>query len=276
MSMNQNPGIDLSDVAEQHAWDALAVRIAREDSVRPARHINRVWWGWWGTAAAAVLLVSIGVAAWQFNIFTGQPATQPETVYRTLASQRAEVTLADGSKIVLAPATTLRARGRTINLDGQAMFTVVHNEGKPFEVISRGVRTTVLGTTFGVRAYDSSVKVVVSQGKVAVNTQTLTAGDIATVVNSTTNVQHNADVSSELAFSRGELVLRDVPLPEAIPDLNRWYNTDIRLADKSLNELRLSATFATGSSAELIQLLEPTLQVRIQRSGSRLTLYSRQ
>src|SRR5690606_14174501 len=100
-----------------------------------------------------------------------------ERVVETARGERAKVDLPDGSTVLLAPDSRVQyASGfgkshRTIDLQGQALFTVTHSEGVAFVVRAKDVETLVLGTTFGVRRYtsDSLAEVIVAAGRVAVS-----------------------------------------------------------------------------------------------------------
>jgi ferric-dicitrate binding protein FerR (iron transport regulator) len=71
------------------------------------------------------------------------------------------------------------------------------------------------------------------------------------------------------------LTLDKVPLIEAIPDLNRWYNADIRLGDPALAGRKIIGGFKLGSLTDLAAILELTFDVRVVRDANTLTLYSK-
>ena len=87
------------------------------------------------------------------------------------------VTLRDGTRLVLWPASRLRIpsdfglRTRSVELQGEAYFAVVHDASHPFVVTAHGVVTRDVGTAFDIRAYadDPGVRVAVAEGEVAVN-----------------------------------------------------------------------------------------------------------
>lgn len=86
--------------------------------------------------------------------------------------------LSDGSPVYLSPYTTLiypqqfGDNSRTVELKkGSAFFKVAHDEDRPFSVISDGITTRVLGTTFNVSKQDSSINITVASGKVMVSSK---------------------------------------------------------------------------------------------------------
>src|SRR5690606_4257495 len=68
---------------------------------------------------------------------------------------------------------------RDIQLTGEAFLDVARDEARPFVVRSANLVTTVLGTSFNVRAYpeDETVTVTVATGTVRIGPQTKTAMD---------------------------------------------------------------------------------------------------
>lgn len=104
------------------------------------------------------------------------PVQQNETIYRNHGSSPMQVSLADGSSVVLQSSSELALNsefGRTtreVHLKGEAFFNVFRDESKPFVVYTDEVVTRVLGTSFNVRAYDDDgdITVAVKTGKVSV------------------------------------------------------------------------------------------------------------
>ena len=51
----------------------------------------------------------------------------------------------------------------------------------------------------------------------------------------------------QFAFATGVLTIDSMRLSNAIPDLNRWYNADIRLGDTTLASQLIEGKFIGGS-----------------------------
>jgi ferric-dicitrate binding protein FerR (iron transport regulator) len=71
------------------------------------------------------------------------------------------VGLPDGSRVVINVRTVIRIPGtynqsRVLDLDGEAMFDILPDAGKPFVVRTRNLEIEVLGTRFRVDAYRSN------------------------------------------------------------------------------------------------------------------------
>ncbi len=130
--------------------------------------------------AVSVVLVAIGVGLLARRSLVRDPRSLSPAVreYATAAGQRLSVTLVDGTRFTLAPASRVRVgaeygRGeRRVTLEGEAYFAVVHDAAHPFVVRARGAAARDVGTAFDVRAYpeDVGARIAVAEGAVAVTT----------------------------------------------------------------------------------------------------------
>lgn len=93
--------------------------------------------------------------------------------------------LADGSKILLEPYSSLKYPERFIDkrrdvfLNGEAFFDVEKDSLKPFMIYTKETITKVLGTKFAIKAFDgeNDEEVIVKSGKVAVFAQVATENE---------------------------------------------------------------------------------------------------
>jgi ferric-dicitrate binding protein FerR (iron transport regulator) len=87
-----------------------------------------------------------------------QPANK-DTVVVNQGSSLRKLELVDGSTVVLSPASQLRLHWdleqnkRTVWLSGEALFQIATDEHRPFTVFTSKFSTTVLGTSFRIKAY---------------------------------------------------------------------------------------------------------------------------
>jgi ferric-dicitrate binding protein FerR (iron transport regulator) len=242
---------------------------------------NRMMKGVWYTALGLCIAVAGVVVGWQLSIaHFGERHATPMTTYVTANGQRAHVVLSDGSNVVLNVASRLlvpadySAGNHVLRLDGEALITVNHHSATPLTVMSGGVSTRVLGTSFAIRHYktDTSVTVAVAEGKVSVGKTVVTARQLATVRRDGT-IRMTVSNGSQFSFAVGVLTLPRMRLADAITELNRWYNVDIKLADPSLGEHPVEGRLPAGSLTDLENILGLTLNVRVVRDGRTLTLY---
>lgn len=284
------------------AWSRLSPRLAEakpEPGVVPLRRLGdrrsrvmmtRVL----SLAAAAVLLIAIGL---RFAGDTGLPGTTaaPSVAeHRTTVGEQRTIELPDGSEVILGAASALRiaegfgTSGREVFLEGQAFLRVRHDAARPFVVHAGGTRAVDLGTAFEVRAYpNEGVRVAVTEGMVeveqmsgAADNAVLHPGDVAEMpASGAAVVRRQQDVQRLLAWTRGQLVFDDVPLGDVAATLERWFDVEVRIEDAALRDLHYSAELRIGESLDaILELMELSLSskgVRSERSGRVVTFRSR-
>jgi transmembrane sensor len=256
-------------------------RIQRRRSTR--WHIAALW------SAACVAVTAIGLFTYRAAVPARARFAQG-AIYRTEPASMRAITLPDGSRIVLAPQTTLQLdpnfgrSTRTMTLRGEAHFVVASAHDIPFIVRTGEVTTRVLGTTFRIRHYagDALVQLTVVSGKVETRNRNrpvqLAAGTMAYVTDSTIRTMSAEPTHADLAWTRGELVFRNTPVPELLQTVGHWYGVEFRASDSSLVRGRVTLTLDRKTEAEAIAVLESALDVTLvsdSRSHSRriLTLH---
>ena len=236
-------------------------------------------------AAAALLLVVGGGFLWRNmreSAVTGGTKT-----FMTAVGERRQFKLADGTGVILGPASRLVVDGnsddRTATLDGDAYFNVVHNPSQPFTVRVGVVQITDVGTAFGIQTDDSGgVRLAVDSGSVSLGThesdgtprEVLNARDRASVNPSGVVLVARAAVSEDdVAWVKGRLVFRDAPLIEVGAELYRWYGVRLRVADSTLGNLHLTASFSDEPVDRVLNVIALSLGARLERQGNVATLY---
>nr|WP_294850536.1 FecR domain-containing protein [uncultured Sphingomonas sp.] len=123
------------------------------------------WAGWVGGAMAATLAA----------VLVLQPGTNGPAIqnYHSGADKSAEIALNDGTKIVLAPASTLQVRGTDLALQGTGYFDVPHKAGRTLTVRAGDFVVNDIGTRFSVGNDAEGVRVEVADGSVAVSSSRL-------------------------------------------------------------------------------------------------------
>ena len=265
------------------------VRGGAPDVVAARRRRSRILGGL--TAAAAIAGISVvlrhetsvsNVAA------TATPDGPTAHEYRTAVGVVDSVTLSDGTRILLAPASHLTVpaaygRGtREVALDGIAQFSVRHDAGVPFAVHAGNALVRDIGTRFTVRSAanaSGSTTVSVTEGEVSLSSARsnaptdLRAGDRGDVsmdgaVIASRGVVHD----DEDAWTRSTLVYNAAPLTLVRDDLKRWYGLDLQADDTILANRRLTATFEKQDADQLLRTLGLALGMSVQRSGNIATL----
>lgn len=261
------------------AWAAMAARMDKEplavESGRPrARPLSHIRWRQWGLAAAAVLVVAAGSLVAVRNLSNADRLT-----VATGPGEKRAITLADGSRIVVAPLSRLEMAGRrSARLAGEAYFVVVHDSRRPFRVETEDATIEDLGTSFVVRTGSAREPtfVAVDEGVVALapaaapggtGTLILREGESGTVSSAGAVRGDSAAWSRGLAWTRGEIVFDGLPLREVGRELNRWFGITVVLADPSLEQRTLTARLSGENVDEILEAIDRSLGVTHVRSG---------
>jgi len=232
-------------------------------------------------AAAAVIIVG-GSLLWQ-SIYRSRVNGTNQT-FATAVGERRQVALKDGTRIVLGPTSRLvvvsanEDAGRQVTLDGIAYFSVVHDAAHPFTVKAGDISIQDVGTAFSVENDDSAgTRVIVDSGSVSIGSAStphtagavLNARDRAIVDTKGTVVLERSAVSDDdLAWIQGRLVFRDAPLVLVGAELYRWYGVRLRVADSSLANLHLTASFSGEPVDRVLNVIALSLGARIERQGN--------
>lgn len=236
-------------------------------------------WVRYGATAVVLIIAALSANPITSWLASNQRSTQSPAAreYVTRPGQRAVVTLPDGSMATLAPDTRLTMSGRTATLVGEALFTVTQRTDAPFVVHAGTTTIRVLGTTFAVHRYadDPETRVAIAQGKVMVQDRIVTNGDIALArSNNDVIVTHDAERTLALiGFAQGQVLLDDVTLQEAIPQLERWLGVDIQL-EGAIPLTRFSITFDSNAPMQTIAEIARGTQTDYTARGRTITFRS--
>ncbi|HEV2017101.1 MAG TPA: FecR domain-containing protein [Gemmatimonadaceae bacterium] len=293
-----------------NALQAALVNVSREDSRKqdvesalrkvksgfdrtksiPVSHTGRDNPGWMFTPylkAAAVLLVLAGGAYFWRDIM-GSGGGSVARTFATAVGERRQFRLADGTGVVLGPESRLvvdpHSSDRSVSLDGAGYFTVVHDASHPFTVRVGTVMIQDIGTAFSIQTDEGGgIRVAVASGSVAIGprgsgrasaAEVLRARDRATVNPSgLVGIERSAVSDDDLAWVQGRLVFRDAPVIQVGAELYRWYGVRLRVADSTLSNLHLTASFSGESVDRVLNVIALSLGARIEREGNVATLH---
>lgn len=208
-----------------------------------------------GVGAALAAAAVIGA------VLLGQAGQQ---TYRTEIGERRAISLADGSTVELNTNSQVRVRlsmaQRSLILDkGQAMFVVAHDAGRPFVVTAGDTAVRAIGTRFEVYRADGAVRVTLAEGRVQVsqagaqNTARpapviLSAGQRVDVVRAAPVKPVAVDVAAATGWTSGRLTFKDVPLAEAVAEVNRYSRRQVVLGPGAPADQRVNGEFDAGDT----------------------------
>lgn len=206
-----------------------------------------------------------------------------------LPSANSTRVLPDGSRIELHGGTLVDVRyspqGRHVTIEnGEAHFTVAKDPARPFVVSARGVDVRALGTIFNVKIESSAVEVLVTEGRVRVDSgldretatptlanssgsppaliESLAANQRASISLSTAveaprvETLTPGEISRALAWQHRLLVFKAVALGEIIAEFNRRNVVRLVVEDPELATMPITASFRSDNIEGLINLLQ--------------------
>ncbi|MGQ0595284.1 MAG: FecR family protein, partial [Gammaproteobacteria bacterium] len=210
-------------------------------------------------ARRARLFLRIGLASMLSlllaAVFYGVLPLPTTEVYHTAKGEHSTVTLAEGSTVELGADTemrvTLSRRARSVRfLRGEALFTVVHDPARPFEVHAGEGRIRDLGTVFDVSRDGDRVSVTVVEGEVGV---ILGAAEIPHHLDAGQRLSYRgtgavagfgrANLEAVTAWRTGKLLFEDQPLERVLSQFSRYHDIEFTVADPALAALRVSGVF---------------------------------
>jgi transmembrane sensor len=220
---------------------------------------------------AGALLV-VGIVAC-FGYVELSASNSAKNVVATHVGETRAVALDDGTRIVLDTGSRAKvnfsATARDVELlEGQAHFEVAHDVHRPFRVHTNTVEVVAVGTAFDVAALPSRTTVTLIEGRVNVRAISSTAAGGSRVEMLTPGQQWGVDSAGQLlgekevkianvtAWQRGNIVIDDAPLADALGIMNRYSNTHIVVRDPALQQRHVSGAFRIGDVATEAVVLE--------------------
>ena len=223
-------------------------------------------------SAACLLLLAVGATLWH-----GDPRLMLTADHHTQAGERRRVTLPDGSRVELGPASAIRldynaGARRVVLLSGLAYFKAAPAASaadRPFIVAAANGRARVLGTAFMVAHVPGGAEVTVLEGRVEVARRAAEYG-LARVLARGQAVRYSAaglgpvravNPRRATAWRRGRLIFDKAPLGEVVAALNRYRRGQIIITDPALASRRVSGIFQTATPEAALATIARDLRV---------------
>lgn len=298
--LNESPLHRVAWLRLEHVWEraqrlqALRAGAVSSEIPPPGRWVFSPFFGkvarasptWrsqpvFGAALVAAILLSVVLGA----LYHLRPS---EMSYRTPVGGLTSVPLPDGSKVTLNTdseiSVAVTEKERRVELaQGEAFFEVARDPARPFIVRAGNRRVIAVGTKFSVRRDAQDVHVVVTEGKVRVETEgnslsgsaePLTAGSIAQASEAGVLVQTRqlAEVEESLSWRQGVLVFHRMTLAEVSAEFNRYNTRKIVIEDPGIASMQVAGSFRANNVEAFVRLLERGYPLRAEERGDRLVL----
>lgn len=231
----------------------------------------------WIAAACAVFLLSVlGYQSFFDRTFSPVPTIAIKTFPEDIRILR----LPDGTRIWVNENTEIQypeqftGNVRTVTLKGEAFFEVAKNPSKPFIITSGAIRTTVLGTSFNVKAYASiQPEVHVRTGKVKVegnqNTVFLERGYAAILTPENKTIRKQKTDVLEPEWKKVLIDVDGLTLAQVIQDLQSVHPFAVEYASEDLKSLRIKGILDTRQGFDkMLQTVAFALELEIKPVGN--------
>jgi transmembrane sensor len=244
----------------------------------------------WRLIFPVVLTMAAGlaVALW-VSCPWGAGKTEPVAAvvkgYESRALDDGSVVELNGGAEIVVRFTTEERRVRLVR--GEAHFLVAQNPGRPFVVEAGGVAVRAVGTAFDVLLGGQAVEVLVTEGRVRVDSPSpaaarravpeVAAGQRVVValaggeISEVTTVSPD-EMAQRLAWQPRLLDFSATPLADVAAEFNRRNRTQLVLADPALRLMPIVASFRSDNIDGFVRMLELSAGVSAERNGDTVVL----
>ena len=244
--------------------------------------------------AASALLASVVLGWWVVQGLDGLGNGS----YRTLVGQQRLIGLSDGSSIQMNTDSQVEVSydgdSRRIRLlSGEALFSVMPDPKRPFEVYAAESVVRAVGTAFAVRLDRDKVDVTVTKGAVDVaevsHTEKLVhhsrlksdsaspslgllkAGEMTSVGSSSDHIEveqlAEAELQRKMAWQEGYLAFSGESLSEVVEQVNRYSPVTLEIGDSELASLHIGGRFKIGDLDAVVDVLQTNFGIQARRVG---------
>ena len=288
-------------------WDKMDALQALADlfpSTQPVTPPSTRRWRPLALAASTVLVMVLSSWFWQPDWLQLSPDTAArgqvlavQHSYQTRVGETSTIELPDQSKLVLNTNSfvTVRYTGkaRIIELQrGEISIDVAHDRQRPLSVVAAGKVIQAVGTAFNVQVRNQQVELIVTDGKVLVETAAI--GELpqadpmlarrlpasALAISKGERVDLDAsgqaeekvqkidalELAASLSWRSGNLIFRGESLADAITEISRYTDVRFELADDAkLRDIHVAGLFKTGDVTGLLAVFKSNFNISHQK-----------
>ena len=243
--LGNNENTSEVDERVSSVWFRIKQSLGNDNSVDMKVHFKSIKIGnpVFKVAAAVALLIGVYfvLSKVNFETLSGKRTYANNYFHKSVPiGQKSTVFLPDGSQVKMNAGTSIEYsedsenNSRVLKLEGEAFFNVKRDTLRPFIVKTQNLSTTVLGTSFNVKAYkgEEEIEVALISGKVSLsNGSNLSDKPLILSPNEMVsyNKKYNATVKQTfeseqiLAWTDKTLYFEDVNFEQLVVNLERWY-----------------------------------------------------
>ncbi len=249
---------------------------------------------YWISALAIAACLLIGFAVLQITSLPSSYSTPATTVQMESYEGGKKHFLKDGSSFYLRKGSQISVsftnQSRNLFLTkGEAIFEVAKDKDRPFIVKTKTAEVVAVGTIFSVNSSQEFCEVYVTEGRVKFNEKVQGRIEKNQYSNLVAEIDagqmlnfpaHKGAFSPQIqAFEYEEFAQKtnwthqiiemvSAPLFEIIEEFNKYNDLHIYIPDEGLKAIRMSVSVTPDNETEFLNLLEMTLNVRLERKTS--------
>ena len=205
---------------------------------------------------------------------------------KTGPAEQRTVQLSDGTEVALNANTRVTVSydaqvRKVILVSGEALFTVIKHQPRPFIVVIGDQKVVAVGTSFMVRRDDPSgtaFAVTLVEGRVAIEPTSwpnvvptapvtglklLNPGERLRFEGSSTDREDSPSIERVTAWQRGQLIFDDTSLSEAAAEFNRYGTQKLTIDGASLGKLRVGGVFRIGDPASFAHAMANAYHLQV-------------
>ncbi len=234
-------------------------------------------------AASVAVVVALSASLYHFS---RSSQLSEVTAYRQMKS----VELPDGTYVKLNANTTIRTHKdflasdhREVWIEGEAFFSVAHDEHKPFIVhTSRGLDIEVLGTEFNVNSTGRQTEVVLNKGSVKVKLEKdgvlkqekLRPGEMIRVDADDSRLHKTlADTLYYASWKYNLLAFKGESLKDVLEIMQQRYGCGIVLSNAGIGNLRFTGSLPSNDLDLALGTITKTFNLHLRKDGKTFYLY---
>ncbi len=255
-------------ISSELSLERLRLSIEKKEKNHRLKRLFALW-----TPLAACITALIVVT----NLYlTKESPEQKEAFTYVTGSNKADVVLADGTRVVLNKNSKLTYTNdfgeilREVKLEGEAYFDVQKDSLRTFKVVVNGASVSVLGTKFNVKANtsDQSIKTTLLEGSVSFETNTkrvLLKPHQQLIYNKLTSSVNTRLVDGDeiVAWKDEVLKYKSKSLQYIMDDLSSIYNVKIVILNRKLSGVVISGSYEQNESIDkLLTIISKSLEMK--------------
>ncbi|GHV22132.1 iron dicitrate transporter FecR [Bacteroidia bacterium] len=200
--------------------------------------------------------------------------------------EKASLTLAEGSLVAINSGSKImyynnyNRKDRFLKLEGEAYFDVKYNPEKPFIVECGDVKIRVLGTSFGIKAYENedNISIVLKSGRIQLTTP---KEEIEMVpddrieynkITQTTSLE-KVNAGDYTDWRQNRLRFENESLETIMKTISRMHNIDIVFENPQLKNQQFTGTIDNTSIKSVLEAIKLTSLINYRLKDGVVCLY---